>query len=194
MGRGFALAFAFNTAHHESTKFCPARLFPGRELATPLESVWDLTEANVSQDLEKEKGFWTDAIRNLRKARDQVARRYNAVRRVTPFKVGDVVVHRVKILSSKGKGVSAKLELRWSKPMVIAKFLKSNVVQLANAETCVVVRKAHECQLKKYHKDGSCQAQDQQGRKEKTSQNLGPLRGGYLSSASTRGTVSGICQ
>ena len=90
-----------------------------------------------------------------------MARRYNAVRRATPFKVGDVVVHRVKVLSSKGKCVSAKLELRWSEPMVIAKFLKPNVVQLANAETGVVVRKAHECQLKKYHKGGSGPTQDQ---------------------------------
>ena len=108
----------------------------------------------------KEKGFWTEAIRNLKKARDQVARRYNAVRRATPFKVGDVVVYRVKVLSSKGKSVSAKLELRWSKPMVITRFLKSNVVQLANTETGVLVRKAHVCQLKRYHKDGGYQTQN----------------------------------
>ena len=34
----------------------------------------------------------------FRKARDHVARRYNAVRRATPFKVGDVVVHHVIVL------------------------------------------------------------------------------------------------
>ena len=107
------LAFSFNTACHESTKFCPAKLFLGRELATPLESVWDLIEANVSQDLNEGKDFWAEAIRNLRKARDQVARRNDAVRKATPFKVGDVVAYRVKVLSSKGKGVSAKLELKW---------------------------------------------------------------------------------
>jgi len=153
------LAFAFNTVCHESTKFCPARLFLGRELATPLESVWDLTEANISQDLKEGKNFWAEAIRNLRKARDQVALRCGDVRKATPFKVGDVVVCRVKVLSSKGKGVSPKLELRWSKPMVITKLLKPNV-QLANAETGVVVRKVHVCQLKRYHEDGSFQAHD----------------------------------
>jgi acyl dehydratase len=63
--------------------------------------------------LKKRKDFWAEAIRNLRKARDQVARRYDAVRKATPFKVGDVVAYRVKVLSSKGKGVSAKLELKW---------------------------------------------------------------------------------
>jgi hypothetical protein len=117
-------------------------LFLGRELATPLESVWDLTEAKFPKDSKRETEFWTEAIRNLRKARNRVARRYNAGRRATPFKVGDVVVNQVKVLSSKGKGVSAKLGLKWSKPMVIAKFLKPNGVQLANAETGVVVRKA----------------------------------------------------
>jgi len=69
------LAFAFNTAHHSSIKFGPARLFLGTELATPLESVWDLTEANVSENLKKEKRSWTEVIRNLMKERDQVARR-----------------------------------------------------------------------------------------------------------------------
>ena len=31
----------------------------------PLESAWDLTEMNVSQDLKKGKNFWAEAIRNL---------------------------------------------------------------------------------------------------------------------------------
>jgi hypothetical protein len=44
--------------------------------------------------------------------------------------------------------------------MVIAKFLKQNVVQPANSETGVIVRKAHICQLKRYQKDGSVQAQN----------------------------------
>jgi hypothetical protein len=55
-----------------------------------------------------------------------VAHRYNAGRKAPPFKVGDV--YRVKVLSSKGKGVLAKLGLKWSKPMVIAKFVKPNIV------------------------------------------------------------------
>ena len=35
-------ALAFNTAHEECTRICHAKLFLGKELATPLESVWDL--------------------------------------------------------------------------------------------------------------------------------------------------------
>jgi hypothetical protein len=85
--------------------------------------------------LKKGKNFWAEA-------RDRVARRYNAVRKITPSKVGDIVVYQVKVLSSKGKGVSVKLELKWSKPMVIAKFFKSKVLLLANANTGVGVKKA----------------------------------------------------
>jgi hypothetical protein len=44
--------------------------------------------------------------------------------------------------------------------MIIAKFLKPNVVQLANANTGVVVKKSHVCQVKRYHKDGRFQAQN----------------------------------
>ena len=50
----------------------------------------------------------------------------------------------------KRKGVSQKLELKWSKPMVIVKFLRPNVVQLAVAESGVLARKAHVSQLKRY--------------------------------------------
>ena len=49
------LAFAFNSACHESTKMCPSKLFLGRELNTPLENVWDLTEVHVSIEKERTK-------------------------------------------------------------------------------------------------------------------------------------------
>ena len=70
------------------------------------------------------------------------------------------MVYRVKVLSPKGKGASTKIGLKWSKPIVIAKFLKPNIVQLANAATGVVVRKAHVCQLKEYHQEESPCAHD----------------------------------
>jgi len=81
-------------------------------------AIWDLAEVNASKDLEEENGFWAEGIWNLRKARDQVARRYNAARKATIFRVGDVVVYRIKVLSSKGKGAWEQLELNRSKPMV----------------------------------------------------------------------------
>ena len=72
-------------------------------------------------------------------------------RKEAQYKVGDTVVCQMKTLSSKGKGVSQKLELKWSKPMVIVKFLKPSVVQLAVAESGVLARKAHVSQIKKYY-------------------------------------------
>ena len=59
-----------------------------------------------------------------------------------------------KVLSSKGKGISQKLELKWSVPLVIVRFLKPNVVQLAMPESGVIVRKAHVSQLKPYYQKG----------------------------------------
>jgi hypothetical protein len=55
----------------------------------------------------------------------------------TPFNLGDV--YRMKVLSSKWKGFSAKLERMLSYTMVITKFLKPDVVQLAITDTGVVV-------------------------------------------------------
>ena len=58
---------------------------------------------------------------------------------------------QMKTLSSKGKGVSQKLELKWSKPMMIVKFLKQSFVQLAVAESRVLARKARVSQIKKHY-------------------------------------------
>jgi len=85
----------------------------GRELNTPLENVWDLTEVLVSSEKERTK-FWAEAIRNLNKAKNRVAKKFDVGRREAQYKVGDKVVCQMKTLSSKGKGVSQKLELKWS--------------------------------------------------------------------------------
>jgi hypothetical protein len=49
------LAFAFNTACHETTKYCPARWCLRIELAIPLDRVWDMTAVNAYKDLKKGK-------------------------------------------------------------------------------------------------------------------------------------------
>jgi hypothetical protein len=145
------LTFAFNTAHHESTQTTPSLLFLGRELKTPLENVWELEEVNQLKDDRARKVFWEKTIRNLNLARSRVARRYNQGRKQSEYQVGDWVTYQRHTLSSKGKGVSQKLELRWSRPVVIARFLKPNVVQLAMPDTGVIVKKAHLSQIKRYH-------------------------------------------
>jgi len=48
------------------------------------------------------------------------------------YQVSDMVVYRLNLVSSKAQNVTAKLMLRWSKPTVIAKIVRPNVVLLAN--------------------------------------------------------------
>ena len=50
----------------------------------------------------------------------------------------------------KSSNISAKLKLRWSKPMVITKIVRPNVVLLAHPDTGVIIRRVHVSQLKKY--------------------------------------------
>jgi hypothetical protein len=57
--------------------------------------------------------------------------------------VVDVLVDQINVLSLKEKSVAAKLELKWSKTMAIAKFMKPKVVQIANANSGVMGKKAH---------------------------------------------------
>jgi len=67
--------------------------------------------------------------------------------------------------------------------MVIAKFLEPNVVQLANTETGVVVRKAHVSQVKIYQKKGAVKLKILGFPKI-----LGLLRGRYLNRALSTGS------
>jgi hypothetical protein len=64
---------------------------------------------------------------------------------------GGSLVYRRHVLSSREKGISHKFELRWSRPMVIVKYLAPNVVLLALRENERVKRKAHLSQIKRYY-------------------------------------------
>ena len=86
----------------------------------------------------------------MKSACKKVARRYDSGRKPHTYQVGDTVVYRLNLTSSKNQNISAKLQLRWSKPMVIAKIVRPNVVLLANTDTGVIIRRAHVSQLKKY--------------------------------------------
>jgi transposase InsO family protein len=142
------LATAFNTALHESTQFTPDMLFLGREIKGPLETKWDLSSVGMNPDQKVRDVFWRQALDRLKQARDRVAERYNRQRREHKFKVGDRVMFRRNLVSSKPLNVTAKLMLRWFDPVVIAKFVRPNVVLLGNPDTGVIVRRAHVSQLK----------------------------------------------
>jgi hypothetical protein len=146
------LSVAFNTAIHESTDCTPDKLFLGREMKLPLDNRWDLSSLSKGQSDQDKQSFWTKAYEKLKKARCKVAERYDAGRRPHTYKVGDTVVYRLNIVSNKANQVSAKFLLKWSKPVIIAKIVRDNVVLLANPDTGVIIRKAHVSQLKRYVK------------------------------------------
>lgn len=59
-------------------------------------------------------------------------------------------MYRMRLASSEANNISVKFLLRWSKPAVIAKIVRLNVVLLANPKMGVIVRRAHVTQLKAY--------------------------------------------
>jgi hypothetical protein len=142
------LSLAFNSAYHEGHRKTPDLLFLGRELRCPLENRWDLAPDSVADDKAKRDTFWEEAYENLRQAKRKVARRYNRERKPHQYHEGDTVMYRLHLASSKAQNISAKLLLKWSVPVVIAKFVRPNVVLLANPATGVIVRRAHVSQLK----------------------------------------------
>jgi hypothetical protein len=143
------LATAFNTAVHKSTRFTPDVLFLGREIKGLLEIKWDLSSVGADDGKEPSESFWKQAFDHLRRARDRVAEWHNRQRREHD-KVGDRVLFHQNLISSKPLKLSSKLMLRWSDPVVIAKFVRANVVLLANPYTGVIIRRAHVSQLKPY--------------------------------------------
>jgi hypothetical protein len=110
---------------------------------------WDLSPLSADGTGEANQSFWTQACKNLRQARNKVARRYDANRKPHQYHAGDTVVFRLKSASSKAQNISAKLLLRWSKPVVIAKIVGPNTL-LGNPDTGVIVRRAHVSQLKPF--------------------------------------------
>jgi hypothetical protein len=132
------------------SKVASHKLVLGRELKSPLEVRWDLTPVYEQSTGEGEKLFWTQAYCNLRRARNKVAKRYDGCRKPHEYRAGDTFMYKMMMFSSKANNVTAKLLLRWSKPVVIAKVIRPSVVLLASPETGVVIRRAHVSQLKPY--------------------------------------------
>ena len=133
---------------HESTRYPPDVLFLGRELKCPLAVRWDLSPDSDVDNICHTNQFWTHACGNLLAAQKRVAQRFHKGRKPHRYSVGDLVQYRLKLSSSKGHNISAKLLLRWSAPVTIAKIVRPNVMLLANPDTGVIVRRAHVSQLK----------------------------------------------
>ena len=139
---------AFNTAQHESTQATPDILFLGREMRCPLAVRWDLSPIYSERVKNTDRSFWSSVYEKLKQANNRVARRYNRGRIANNFRVGDLVRYRLHPISSKVRGVSAKLMLKWSEPCVILEEVRPNVVLLGRPDTRIVVRRAHVSQVK----------------------------------------------
>ena len=144
------LSVTFNTATHESIKTTPDLLFLGREIKCPLVSRWDLSTIDKDRKNPTNQSFWSQAYHNLRLARNRFAHSYNKGRMAHQFKVGDTVMYKKNLVSSKAQNVSGKLLLRWSEPVVIAKIVNTTNVSLADPSTGIIIRKAHVSHLKPY--------------------------------------------
>ena len=71
----------------------------------------------------------------MKQARSRVAKRYNVDCKSRKYQVGDTLLCRMRMASSKANNISAKFLLKWSKPVVIAKIVWPDMVVLANLKT-----------------------------------------------------------
>jgi hypothetical protein len=144
------LALSFNTAVHESTKNIPDKLCLGRELRCPLPVRWDLSPEGFDNAGDSNQLYRTHPYKNSKLARSKVTSRYNANRRPHRYEVGDTVVFRLNVVSSKAQNISAKMLMRWSKPMVVSKLVGHNTIFLVSPDTGVIGGRAHVSQVKAY--------------------------------------------
>ena len=109
---------------------------------------WDLSPSDYDAGTDASQSRWSQAFRHLLTAKNRVAERYNVGRSPDPYRPGDLVRYRLNLSSSKARDISAKMLLRWSKPVRIARKAGPNVVMLADPDTGVIVRRAHVSQLR----------------------------------------------
>jgi len=112
---------AFNTTVKESTRYTSDVLFLGRELKCPLTARWDLSPGSDVDNVCHTNLFWPRACGNLLAARKIVAQSFNEGRKPHRYSVDDLVRYQLRLSSSKGQNISAKLLLSWSVPVTIAK-------------------------------------------------------------------------
>ncbi|XP_023213289.1 uncharacterized protein LOC111616088 [Centruroides sculpturatus] len=146
------LALALRTSEQDSTKYTPAKLHLGREIALP----WDRLTSYLSRPTTiREK--WTELQQIRKQARDNVRtaqqkqrRAYNLRWRPDTFKVGSLVVLKAHPISSSSRRFSAKLAPKWSGPYEIAKIISSVVYDIKDPHTGASHGSQHIANLKRY--------------------------------------------
>lgn len=64
---------------------------------------------------------------NSIQAPNKVAQCYNIKHQPNMYQVGDMVLYRIRLASSKASDISSTLLLRWSKPIILAKATWPNI-------------------------------------------------------------------
>ena len=151
--------FAYNTAFHSSLKTTPAFLNFVRD-PKPINSLRKSKE-NIDSNIDSQAiELWNDrmkkiqimkdwVIKKLDKAYQKQSHNYNLRRREVKFSVGDLVLTRSRIQSSKEKQIAAKLNKKFVGPFRISKVLSPIVYQIID-DVHNKITKAHVQDLKPY--------------------------------------------
>ena len=76
------------------------------QVRCPLEVRWDLIPENTGSSEDANQSFWTQDYHNLELVGKRVAQRYDANRKPHQYQVGDTVVYRLNLTSSKVQNMS----------------------------------------------------------------------------------------
>ncbi len=123
----FEFQYALNTAVHDSTGYTPAMLCFGRELRAPgairgptVETTDDPEDSALldihSKRMSEFKLLYEQAQRNLAAAYQRQSKYYNLRRREVNYRIGDLVMRRLHILSSAAEAISGKLAPKFHGP------------------------------------------------------------------------------
>jgi hypothetical protein len=91
-----------------------------------------------------------EASGNLKKALTKLGTTNNAARRKADFQIVDDFLMKLYLLSCKLRLHSANLENKWYVPLITAEYPSPLIVQMANSESDLYVKKAHVSQLTRF--------------------------------------------
>ena len=144
------IAFAINTASHDTTKTSPAEILFGRNLKPP-NQIFEEGEVPTGSVVLRERGpkEWNNIIEIMKRASKKQQRYYNLRRREWHPKVGEKVFQRNHTLSSAISHFAGKLAPKYCGPYEIIGKISSNIyiLQTNTGKT----NRAHVQDLKPYH-------------------------------------------
>lgn len=133
--------FAYNTAHHDTLKMSPAFLNHGHDLK-PINEIRNKGKGPLTIEMQdaikwgeimKKLQIMKDwIIENSDKAFQKQSRYYNKHHRDVTYCIGDLVLSRCRILSSKSKNIASKLNPKYVGPYKVTRILSPTVVELCD--------------------------------------------------------------